>query len=164
MRAKLPSQKQTAAMHRRSFDLPLESGLGLRRITNAAGLDFSVLPNACVFALEHEQDGRRTMLNQVLGSPLGAGIMRILLRVGGNEPCIIEAVGPRAKVDFGAGQDRFVWEGRTAGLRHRVDALASPFTGALALAHRGGEYSAPKKRPATLSLFRILALVRGASS
>ncbi len=106
-------------MHKRGFDLPLESGLGLRRIGNAAGLDFSVLPNACVFALEHEREGRRTMLNQVLGSPLGAGIMRILLRVGGNEPCIIEAVGPRAKVDFGADQDRFVWEGGAAGLRHR---------------------------------------------
>ncbi len=68
----------------------------------------------------------RTMLNQVLGSPLGAGIMRILLRVGGNKPCIVEAVGPRAKVDFGVGQDRFVWEGSTAGLRHRVTLALHP--------------------------------------
>ena len=113
-------------MHKRSFDLPRENGLGLRRIGNAAGLDFSVLPNGCIFALEHEQDGRRTMLNQVLGSPLGAGIGRILIRVGGAEPRIIEAAGPRAKAQFGAGPDRFVWDGEAAGLRHRVTLWLHP--------------------------------------
>ncbi len=113
-------------MHKRSFQTPRESGLGLERMKNAAGLDFSTLPNGCIFALEHEQEGRRTMLNQVLGSPLGAGIMRILLRIGGSQPRIIEAAGPRAKVDFGAGQDRFVWKGETAGLRHRVTLWLHP--------------------------------------
>ena len=123
-------------MHKRSFQTPRESGLGLKRVTNAAGLDFSALPNGCIFAAEHEREGRRTMLNQVLGSPLGAGIMRILVRVGGSEPCIIEAMGPRAKVDFGAGKDRFIWEGKTAGLRHRVTLWLHPFASALALARR----------------------------
>ena len=69
--------------HKRSFSTPRESGLGLRRITNAAGLDFSVLPNGCIFALEHQHGQRGAMLNQVLGSPLGGGIMRILVRTGG---------------------------------------------------------------------------------
>jgi len=113
-------------MHKRSFQTPRESGLGLKRIKNAAGLDFSALPNGCVFALEHEQYGRRTMLNQVLGSPLGAGIMRILVRVGSSGPCIIEASGPRAKVNFGAGQDRFIWEGKAAGLRHSATLWLHP--------------------------------------
>ena len=34
-------------MAERTF-LPRESGLGLRRIANKAGLDFSVLPNGCI--------------------------------------------------------------------------------------------------------------------
>ena len=102
-------------MHKRRFELPRESGLGLRRITNAAGLDFSVLPNGCIFVLEHEQEGRRTMFSQVLGSPLGSGIIRILLRIGGAEPRVIEAMGPRAKVEFCASQDRFVWEAKRRG-------------------------------------------------
>ncbi len=112
--------------YKRSFELPRESGLGLKRIHNAAGLDFSILPNGCIFALEHEQEGRRTMLNQVLGSPLGAGIGRILIRVGGAAPCVIEAVGPRAKAKFGAGADRFIWEGKAAGLRHRATLWLHP--------------------------------------
>ena len=111
---------------KRSFVTPRESELGLKRAKNAAGLDFSALPNGCVFALEHERDSRRVMLNQVLGSPLGAGIMRILVRVGGAESCIIEAVGPCAKVEFGVGEDRFVWEGETAGLRHSATLWLHP--------------------------------------
>ena len=113
-------------MHKRTFQLPRESSLGLKRVANAAGLDFRVLPNGCIFALEHEEGGRRTMLNQVLGSPLGGGIMRMLVRTGGANPSIIEAVGPSAKADFGAGRDRFVWKGEAAGLRHRVTLWLHP--------------------------------------
>ena len=113
-------------MHKRRFELPRESGLGLRRIRNAAGLDFSVLPNGCIFALEHEQEGQRTMFNQVLGSPLGSGIMSILLRIGGAEPRVVETMGPGAKVEFGSSQDRFIWEGKTAGLRHSVTLWLHP--------------------------------------
>ena len=111
---------------KRSFSTPRESGLGLRRVTNAAGLDFSVLPNGCVFALEHEQGQSRTMLSQVLGSPLGGGIMRILVRTGGANPSIVEAAGPRAKVNFGAAADRFVWKGEAQGLRHCVTLWLHP--------------------------------------
>lgn len=113
-------------MHKRSFQLPRESGLGLKRITNAAGLDFSALPNGCIFALEHQHGQSRSMLNQVLGSPLGGGIVRLLLRTGGAKPSTVEAVGPSAKVDFGAGQDRFVWKGEGQGLRHCVTVWLHP--------------------------------------
>ena len=112
---------------KRSFSTPRESGLGLRRVTNAAGLDFSVLPNGCVFALEHEQGQSRAMLSQVLGSPLGGGIMRILVRTGGANPSIVEAAGPRAKVNFGAAADRFVWKGEAPGPSPLRDAMASSF-------------------------------------
>ena len=66
------------------------------------------------------------MLNQALGSPLGSGIMRILVRTGGVEPRIVEAAGPDAKVDFGAGPDRFVWEGKAAGVLHRTTLWLHP--------------------------------------
>ncbi len=112
--------------HKRSFSLPRESGLGLRRITNAAGLDFSVLPNGCIFALEHERGDGRAMISQVLGSPVDGGIMRILIRAGGAAPRVIEAVGPRAAVAFGAAGDRFVWKGETAGLLHSVTLWLHP--------------------------------------
>ena len=113
-------------MPERTFRLPRESGLGLKRIASKAGLDFSVLPNGCVFALEHEQGGRRTMLNQALGSPIGGGIMRILVRTGGAEPGAIEAMGPSAKVEFGAGPDRVVWGGAAEWLLHRTTLWLHP--------------------------------------
>ena len=37
------------------------------------------------------------MINQVLGSPIGGGIGRILLRLGGAEPRIVEVAGPGAR-------------------------------------------------------------------
>ena len=66
----------------RSYALPLEDELGLARLTNAGGMEISVLPNGCVFAIEHVQGGERTMISQVFGSPLGSGIGRVVLRLG----------------------------------------------------------------------------------
>jgi hypothetical protein len=66
----------------RSFTLPLEDELGLHWLTNAAGMQISVLPNGCLFAIEHVENGERTMISQVFGSPLGSGIGRMLLRLG----------------------------------------------------------------------------------
>ncbi|WKW50057.1 GH36-type glycosyl hydrolase domain-containing protein [Rhodomicrobium lacus] len=110
----------------RSFRTPREEGLGLARIANAAGLRIAVLPNGCLFAIEHEDGPRRILVNQVLGSPVGGGIMRILLRTGGAAPRAVEIVGPGAHVAFGAYEDRFVWAGETDGLAHRVTLWLHP--------------------------------------
>jgi 1,2-beta-oligoglucan phosphorylase len=111
---------------KRSFTTAIEGGLGLARIANAAGIEVSVLPNGCIFALEHAQGGARTMINQLLGSPLGAGIGRILLRLGGDEPRIVEAMGPSARVAFGVAADRAAWQSEAGGLRHRVTLWLHP--------------------------------------
>ncbi len=107
----------------RSFRTPRESELGLLRIKNAAGLEISALPNGCLFAIEHDDGRGRVMLNQALGSPLGGSIARILLRT---EAGTAEAFGPGAAVQFGAGQDRFVWAGETGGLQTRVTLWLHP--------------------------------------
>ena len=110
----------------RTFETPGESDLGLRRIGNQAGLSIGVLPNACVFAIEHRHERGRTMINQVQGSALDGGIARLYLRLGGPEPMVAEAVGPGAKVGFGVGDDRFAWDGATGGVRHRVTLWLHP--------------------------------------
>ncbi|WP_297971127.1 hypothetical protein, partial [uncultured Amaricoccus sp.] len=107
----------------RGFETPREGGLGLRAIASASGLSISLLPNGCLFAIEHAHDRGRTLVSQILGSPLDGGIARLLLRVG---PAVAEAVGPGARVSVGAGEDRFVWEGATAGLRHRATLWLHP--------------------------------------
>jgi 1,2-beta-oligoglucan phosphorylase len=107
----------------RRFHTPRESDLGLLKIANAAGLEAAVLPNACVFAIEHDDGRGRIMLNQMLGSPLGGAIGRILLRTEG---ATAEALGPSAKVRFGTGSDRSVWSGETGGLKHRVTLWLHP--------------------------------------
>jgi cellobiose phosphorylase len=102
-----------------SFRLPLEDELGLHRLTSAAGIEIAVLPNGCVFAIEHRQDSGHVLINQSLGSPLGSGIGRVLLRMGGEwKP--LEIAGPGAKGRIGMADDRFVWDGETDGVRHRV--------------------------------------------
>jgi cellobiose phosphorylase len=105
---------------RRTFTLPREDDLGLRRITNGAGLSISVLPNGCIFAIEHEGERGRTMINQVQGSPLAGGIARLYLRVRAPETFATQAMGPAARVRFGAAADHCVWQGEAGGLRHRV--------------------------------------------
>ena len=110
----------------RTFKTPGESDLGLRRITNQSGLSISVLPNGCVFAIEHRHERGRTLINQVQGSPLDGGIARLYLRIRAPEPAVAEAVGPGAKVSFGAAADRFTWDGATSGVRHRVSLWLHP--------------------------------------
>jgi cellobiose phosphorylase len=110
----------------RTCTTPRDNDLGLRRIANAAGLSVSVLPNGCLFAIEHEQAGGRIMLNQVLGSPVGGGIARLCLRVGGASPRVVEIVGPAARVRVGDDADRIVWEGETDIARHRVTLWLPP--------------------------------------
>src|SRR5262245_44068417 len=103
-----------------SFTTPRESDLGCREVKNETGLSASMLPNGALFALEHEGEHGRIMLNQLLASPLHGGIGRIYLRIGGNAPRIVEIVGPEAQIRFGADSDRFVWEGGTDGTAHRA--------------------------------------------
>jgi cellobiose phosphorylase len=110
----------------RTFETPRETELGLRRIGDGAGLSIAVLPNACVFAIEHRHEDGRTMINQVLGSTLDGGIARLYLRLGRPEPMIVEVVGPGARVGFAAGDDRFVWDGASGGVRHRVTLWLHP--------------------------------------
>ena len=99
---------------------PREYDLGLQSVANEAGLRVSVLPNGCIFAIEHRGDGAPVLVNQVLASPIDGGIGRILLRIGGASPVNIEAVGAHAEVARGVANEGFVWEGATNGIRHRV--------------------------------------------
>ena len=111
---------------KRSWTTPRDNNLGLHRIENRAGLSISVLPNGCIFAIEHRREDGTTMINQLLGSPVDGGIARLYLRIGGAAPFLIQAAGPGAKGRFGAAGDRFVWEGETSGLRHRVTLSLHP--------------------------------------
>ena len=110
----------------RTFGTPREGDLGLRRITNLSGLSISVLPNGCLFAIEHQHERGRTLINQVHGSPVHGGIARLYLRVGAARPVVVEAVGAGAKVGFAAAEDRFAWEGADAGVRHAVSLWLHP--------------------------------------
>jgi cellobiose phosphorylase len=104
----------------RAWTTARDTDLGLVEITNAAGLAARVLPNACLFALEHRSERQTILVNQVLGSPIDGGIARLVLRILGPEPTGFEIVGPHATVRLGAAADRFVWEGARHELRHRV--------------------------------------------
>ena len=100
--------------------MPLEQDLGLLRIANNAGLSISVLPNGSVFAIEHRTDAGAILVNQVLASPIGGGIARILLRAGEPGATTREVLGPRAHIRLGATGDAMVWEGVARGIQHRV--------------------------------------------
>jgi hypothetical protein len=123
-----------------SCTTPRDGDLGLGRVANATGLAVSTLPNGSLFAIEHQHEQGRIMLNQVLGSPIGGGIGRLYLRTGGPEPRIIR-IGPGAPGRFGAAGDRFVWDGESSGLQHRVTLWLHPKSNVwlwhLALANRG---------------------------
>ena len=109
-----------------SFTTPRDDDLGCRHVKNETGLSASVLPNGALFALEHKGERGRIMLNQVLGSPIHGGIGRLYLRVGGEAPLVVEMVGPEARFRLGADTDRFVWEGETDAVQHRVTLWLAP--------------------------------------
>jgi cellobiose phosphorylase len=99
---------------------PRRDDLDLLRIANGAGLSISLLPSGAIFAIEHTQANRRIMINQTLALPIGNGMARLYLRVGGPRPTILPAIGPEAGLRVGALDDRYVWEGEQSGVRHRV--------------------------------------------
>lgn len=105
----------------RHHTLPLEAELDLHRLSNAGGMEISVLPNGGLFAIEHVTGGERTLVSQLFGSPLGSGIGRLVLRVGiGAARQAADIAGPDARGRVGAAADRFLWVGETGGVRHRV--------------------------------------------
>ena len=110
----------------RNWATPRDNNLGLHWIENRAGLSISVLPNGCVFAIEHRREDGTIMINQLLGSPVDGGIARVYLRIGGASPISVEAAGPGARGQFGAAGEGFVWDGETSGLRHRVTLSLHP--------------------------------------
>src|SRR3984893_12125999 len=111
---------------KRNWATPRDNNLGLYRIENRAGLSINVLPNGCIFAIEHRREDGTTLINQLPGSPVDGGIARLYLRIGGAAPISVEAAGPGAKGRFGAAGDRFVWEGEASGLFHRVTLSLHP--------------------------------------
>ena len=110
----------------RRFETPRESGLGLSRIASRSGLSISLLPNGCLFAIEHEHPGGKIQINQIQGSPLDGGIGRLYLRIGGTAPTVVEAVGPGAQVEIATAADRFDWLGTAGDIRHRVTLRLDP--------------------------------------
>lgn len=108
----------------RRLKIPGRDGIGLRRVASPTGLSLSLLPNGCVFALEHQHGS--TQIGQIQGSPLDGGIGRILLRIRSPRAAIAEALGARARVRFGIGSDRAVWEGTIGRVRHRVSFWLHP--------------------------------------
>src|SRR6188472_3006703 len=112
----------------RAWRTPREQDLRLVRLANPLGLDLSVLPNGAMFAIEHRTDAGATLISQVLGSPIGGGIARMLLRSHAGASATREIIGPHARVRLGAAADRIVWEGRTRGIDHRVTLRLLPTT------------------------------------
>lgn len=105
--------------------LPLREELGLHVVSNAAGIEISILPNGCLYSIEHRFDNSRTLINQVLGSPVGGCVWKILARRGPSGPPI-ELAGSRARGLVGSGPDRFIWQGESDGLFHSVTLWLHP--------------------------------------
>lgn len=106
--------------------LPRDADLGLTRLTSRSGLAISLLPNGTVFAIAHTLGDRGVMINQVLGSPLGGGIGGLHLRIGGAAPAVLALTASRTNGLIGAAADRFVWQGKAQGLRHRTTLRLHP--------------------------------------
>jgi len=101
------------------FTTPGEKQLGLSRLTNGSGLSVSLLPNGTIFSIEHANEKGRLLINQILGSPIGAGMTRLYLRVGGGAPRLL-SIGPGVPCRFGIADTQAIWEGESGGLLYRV--------------------------------------------
>src|SRR6185437_401946 len=118
MKAVTPSAKER-------LTTPCREDLGLRQIASRSGIAISILPNGAIFRLEHTRE-RRIMISQTLGSPLAGGMGSLWLRTGGIEPMILPIAGVAAHCRVGVANDRFIWEGETQEIRHRVDLWLHP--------------------------------------
>lgn len=111
----------------RTFETPRESDLGLRRIESGSGVAAALLPNGCIFGIDHRSGTARSVISQIEGSSVDGGIGRVFLRVGPEGAReVVPAVGSAARVQIAAAADRFVWQGETAGLGHRVTLWLHP--------------------------------------
>jgi 1,2-beta-oligoglucan phosphorylase len=99
---------------------PRAEDLALCRLSNAAGLQISLLPNGSVFAIEHVQQGQRIRVNRTLGSVIAGSMGRVCLRIGGDEAQILPVAGAEVGGRIGATDERFVWVGETGGIAHQV--------------------------------------------
>ncbi len=105
---------------------PRRDELDLLRIANGSGLSVSVLPTGAIFTIEHTEAERRIVVNQTLALPIGDGMARLYLRIGGAQPAVVPMIGPEAPLRVGATDDRYVWEGQQSGLGHRVTLWLHP--------------------------------------
>jgi 1,2-beta-oligoglucan phosphorylase len=105
---------------------PHRDDLDLLRIANGSGLSVSVLPTGAIFAIEHTETNRRIVINQTLALPIGNGMARLYLRVGGPRPTILSVMGPETPLRVGSSDDRHVWEGEQSGVGHRVTLWLHP--------------------------------------
>jgi cellobiose phosphorylase len=105
---------------------PRRDDLDLVSIANRTGLSISVLPNGALFAIEHTQDGRRIVINQVLGSPIAGGMGRLFVRVGAPEPTVLAVAGAEAPGCAGFADDRYVWQGEAGGVDYRTTLWLHP--------------------------------------
>ena len=105
---------------------PRRDELDLLRIANGSGLSVSVLPTGAIFAIEHNEANRRIVVNQTLALPIGNGMARLYLRVGGPWSTILPVMGPETPLRVGSSDDRYVWEGQQSGVGHRVTLWLHP--------------------------------------
>ena len=106
--------------HTQLLRTPRPDDLGLTRLSNPAGLQITLLPNGALFALEHQAEGRRIMINRCLGSAVAGSLGRLYLRVGGGAPRIVPIAGAEACCRVGATAERYVWTGEAGGVCHEV--------------------------------------------
>ena len=102
------------------FVTPRIADLDLKRIANRTGTSISVLPSGAIFAIEHVRGGQTITLDQILGSPIAAGMGGLFLRTSGREPEVMSLLSPTGQIRFGAADDRFVWRGACGDFRYEV--------------------------------------------
>jgi 1,2-beta-oligoglucan phosphorylase len=105
---------------------PRRDDLKLLRIANGSGLSISFLPTGAIFAIEHSEANRRIVINQTLALPIGDGMGRLYLRIGGERPINLAVMGPETPLRVGSSDDRYVWEGAESGVGHRVTLWLHP--------------------------------------
>jgi len=103
-----------------SFTTLTEQEFDQRLIENKAGVRVSVLANGC---LQWITVGP-TMVNLFVGSPLGGGPMRLLLRKHDEgQVTHTQAVGPESTADVAASEHAIRWSGAWDGLSYTVELI-----------------------------------------
>lgn len=97
-----------------TLTIPAEADLPLHELTHASGLRVRLFPDGTLFAIEH--DG--VMINQLLGTPLGEQVVRIVLRrrEGGAVVAAATLVGPGSTASVAMGGQAARWSGQALGV------------------------------------------------